>query len=63
MTKVPRLKADWWAGEGDVIFPPEWDAIDSLMRMDLLQDWIVTLEAAYALAKDDLPFDLGMKPK
>lgn len=47
---VPRLQADIEGGIGSVSFPPGWNALPPLTRVDLLQDWLQELSNAYTAA-------------
>lgn len=44
---VPKLKANFETGEGEVLFLGEWHNLDGLMRKDLLKDWIFELQTEY----------------
>lgn len=43
----PTLKANFWAGEGEIGNLDEFRKHDSLLRLDLLKDWIYDLEQEY----------------
>jgi|LakMenEpi03Aug12_release.lakeMendotaPanAssembly.Ray.scaffolds.fasta_scaffold31114_7 hypothetical protein len=44
---IPRLVASLETGEGDVRFPKDWENWSSLLRADLLKDWIGVLTNEY----------------
>jgi hypothetical protein len=43
----PTLKANFYAGEGEIGNLDEFRKHDTLMRLDLLKDWIYDLEQEY----------------
>lgn len=52
--KHPRLKCRVNHGDGEVVIPEEWRQLPAITRMDILQDWICDLQAAYLEARNDL---------
>lgn len=52
--KAPRLIADFECGEGNLKLPAGWDELPSLLRADLLKDWICDLDDAYCQARIDM---------
>lgn len=52
---TPKLKADFFAGEGEIVWPKDWRKLGWLMRADLLKDWIHDLVKEYnrILESDD----------
>jgi len=47
MIPKPRLKVDLYFGEGDVVFPEEWEDLEYVLKIDLLSDWIGQLQKKY----------------
>ena len=45
--KLPKLKGSAEFGEGQVVWPEDWSDNGSLLRADLLKDWIGELTYAY----------------
>lgn len=51
---APKIKADIENGEGGVVFTKEWNALDPLMRADILRDVLCDVSLAYQRAMHDL---------
>jgi len=45
--KTPKLKYNSTTEEGEVVFPEDWNKIPSVIRADILSDWIVDLTTKY----------------
>jgi hypothetical protein len=54
--RPPRLYIRNDEGEGTVAWPTEWEKHSSLLRADLLRDWIEALEEAYERARFQMPY-------
>ena len=48
--KVPKLLADEYNGEGDLLMPDNWMQNSPLLRADILKDWIGMLQRHYDAA-------------
>jgi hypothetical protein len=46
-TAKPTLKANWSEGSGEIGNLEEWRKHDSMLRADLLQDWVYLLQMEY----------------
>jgi hypothetical protein len=46
-TSKPTLKANWSEGSGEIGNLEEWRKHDSMLRADLLQDWVYLLQMEY----------------
>lgn len=45
--KTPKLIANEFYGEGYIKMPAEWAEEDSLLKADILKDWIYALQLEY----------------
>lgn len=43
----PKLKWDWDAGEGKVVFPKEFEELNWIVKADALIDWIADFTDKY----------------
>lgn len=52
--KAGKLKVCYESGEGSIRLTPEFSSEGSLLKMDVLSDWIYDLQEEYDKAKSDL---------
>ena len=45
--KSIKLKLSEQSGDGHIDIPEEWNTYDTLLRMDILKDWIYSLQQEY----------------
>ena len=52
--KAGDLKANYEFGEGSIRLTPEFNSENSLLKMDVLSDWIYDLQEEYSKARLEL---------
>ena len=52
--KAGDLKANYECGEGSIRLTPEFNSENSLLKMDVLSDWIYDLQEEYDKARLEL---------